>query len=53
MKVQAVEADISTTTEPYVLTDAAASKFGKIGILVNNVSLAFLWGSRRSKTGIA
>jgi len=36
----AVEADISTTTGPYYLADTTAEKFGKIDILVNNVSLA-------------
>jgi NAD(P)-dependent dehydrogenase (short-subunit alcohol dehydrogenase family) len=35
-----VEADISTVTGPYILADAAAEKYGKIDILVNNVSLA-------------
>jgi NAD(P)-dependent dehydrogenase (short-subunit alcohol dehydrogenase family) len=38
--VQAVEADISTTTGPYTLANAAAEKYGKIDILVNNASLA-------------
>jgi len=36
----AVEADISTTTGPYALAEAAAKEFGKIDILVNNASLA-------------
>ena len=35
-----MEADISTTTGPYTLADAAAEKYGNIDILVNNASLA-------------
>ncbi len=40
MGLQAVEADISTTTGPDALIDAAAEEFGKIDILINNASLA-------------
>lgn len=36
----AVEADLSTTTGPQQLIDAAVKKFGKIDILVNNASIA-------------
>ncbi|KAN0090113.1 short chain type dehydrogenase [Hyaloscypha variabilis] len=36
----AVEADLSTTTGPKQLIDAAVAKFGKIDILVNNAGIA-------------
>jgi NAD(P)-dependent dehydrogenase (short-subunit alcohol dehydrogenase family) len=36
----AVEADLSTTTGPQQLIEAAIKKFGKIDILVNNASIA-------------
>ncbi|KAH8904433.1 NAD(P)-binding protein [Coniochaeta sp. PMI_546] len=36
----AVEADLSTTTGPQALIDAAVAQYGKIDILVNNAGLA-------------
>lgn len=36
----AIEADLSTPTGPQALISAAAAKFGKIDILVNNASIA-------------
>jgi NAD(P)-dependent dehydrogenase (short-subunit alcohol dehydrogenase family) len=36
-----VEADLSTTTGPQKLIDAAVKKFGKIDILVNNAAIAY------------
>lgn len=36
----AVEADLSTTTGPQALIDAAVAKYGKIDILINNAGLA-------------
>ena len=37
----AVEADLSTTTGPQQLIDAAVRMFGKIDILVNNAAIAY------------